>query len=256
MRTVSRFAGAGALASLLAVLLFGGCGWHQEYVRRGVVLDSVAVRLDRVERSQEQQGKSQREFRAEMIAGLDGLAERLDQLEARLIDLDERLSRVGRKLGVWHEAVVPGDTGLPADTLGPAPDSGAAPGDTLRPAVDPDQLYNTAYLDFTRGNYRVAVAGLEQYLQMFPDSELADNAQYWIGECYYSLGELARAETEFKNVLIRYPTGNKVPAATYKLGLVYLAQNRADVARRQFEAVIEKYPGTTEAKLAQERLNQ
>ena len=47
----------------------------------------------------------------------------------------------------------------------------------------------------------------------------------------------AKAEEEFKNVLIRYPTGNKVPAATYKLGLVYLAQNRGDAARRQFEAV-------------------
>jgi TolA-binding protein len=60
---------------------------------------------------------------------------------------------------------------------------------------------------------------------------------------------------EFKKVLIRYPTGNKVPAASYKLGLVYQTQGRLDAARRQFESVIEKYPGTTEAKLAQERLS-
>ncbi|MBN2537444.1 tol-pal system protein YbgF [candidate division WOR-3 bacterium] len=243
------------LASLLAVLLFSGCGWHGEYVRRGVVMDSVAVRLDRVERAQQTQEQDARAFRAELLAGLDALENRVDQLDARLVDLDERVSRIGRKLGVWHQIVIPGESVPGPDTLAPPPDSGAVGPDSLRPALDPDQLYNTAYLDFTRGNYRVAVAGLEQYLQMFPDSEMADNALYWIGECWYSLGELGKAEEEFKNVLIRYPTGNKVPAATYKLGLVYLAQNREDAARRQFEAVVEKYPGSTEAKLAQERLN-
>ena len=113
-----------------------------------------------------------------------------------------------------------------------------------------------AYADYLKGNFSLAIDGFKIYLDNFSQSPFADNALYWIGECWYSLGELAKAETEFKNVLIRYPMGNKVPAATYKLGLVYQTQNRADAARRQFEAVVEKYPGTTEAKLAQERLNQ
>jgi tol-pal system protein YbgF len=254
MRTAGRTGGP-VVASLLAVLLLSGCGWHREYVRRGVVMDSVAVRLDRVERAQQEQDRGDRAFRAGLLAELEAMDNRVSQLEARMVDLDERVGRIGRKLGVWYTAVVPGESVPGADSLAP-PDTMTVPPDSVRPAVDPDQLYNTSYLDFTRGNYRVAVAGFEQYLQMFPNSDNADNALYWIGECWYSLGELAKAETEFKNVLIRYPMGNKVPAATYKLGLVYQAQDRADAARRQFEAVVEKYPGTTEAKLAQERLNQ
>ena len=90
---------------------------------------------------------------------------------------------------------------------------------------------------------------------MFPESDMADNAQYWKAECYYSLAELPKAEVEFGLVLTRYPGGNKVPAAAYKLGLVYLAQNRKQDATHQFQDVIAKYPGTTEAKLAQDRLN-
>ena len=245
-----------AAAGLLAIAVFPGCGWHSEFVRQGVVLDSLAARNVRLERTQEQQGEESRRLQVQMLAEVERIQNEQATVDARLVDLNERLARIGRRLGVWQEVMVPD---LP-DSLGVVPDSAVAPDTTAivlerGTGVDPDQLYNTAYLDFTRGMYKVAIAGFEQYIQIFPDSDMADNAQYWIGECYYAQGELNRSEEEFRKVLIRYPNGNKVPAATYKLGLVYLAQNRADAARRQFEAVVEKYPGTTEAKLAQERLN-
>ena len=241
------------ITSLLAVVLFSGCGYHREFYRQGVVLDSLAVRNDRVERQLAQQDEYVRKLRAELLTEMERFEGELGMMDARLVDLNERLARIGRKLGVWHTAVVaPADS---ADSTFVPPDTVVVPPDTVRSGVDPDQLYNTAYLDFTRGKYNVAIAGLEQFLKMFPDSDMSDNAQYWIGESWYSEGDLTRAEQEFKKVLIRYPTGNKVPAASYKLGLVYQTQGRLDAARRQFESVIEKYPGTTEAKLAQERLS-
>jgi len=255
-----RFTARGVLAvtwGLLAVSSFSGCGWHREYVRRGVAIDSLAAR---VEADQAERADWLRQFRAELLTELDVLTERIGQLEARSLDQEEQLARIGRKLGVWRSSLagpdsvvnvvtdtLPADT-VPPDTIVPLPDTGAG-------AVDPDQLYATAYLDFTRGKYQVAIAGFRQYLQMFPTSDLADNAQYWIGECHHSLGELMNAEQEFKRVISDYPDGNKVPAAEYKLGLVYLAQNRPADAGRQFQAVVEKYPGTTEARLAQERLS-
>ncbi len=246
--------------SLLAAMVFPGCNWHREYTRRGAVLDSLASRTDRVEREQLRGAQELDGLRAEILTELEGIVEKLGQLEARSIDQEERLARIGRRLGVWRSNLtapdsvptnvtdtVPVDT-VPVDTTPAVTDTGAA-------AVDPDQLYATAYLDFTRGKYRVAIAGFHQYLQMFPGSDLADNAQYWIGECHHSLGELIQAEQEFKRVMTDHPDGNKVPAAEYKLGLVYLAQNRPEDARRQFEAVVGKYPGTTEARLAQDRLS-
>ncbi len=233
---------------LLAVFSFSGCSLHQEYMRRGALLDSVAVRTDRIGKEQASQAAEMRELRAETLTEIEVLETKVSQLEARVIDFDERMARIGRKLGVWREAVV-ADTSVASES---------APGlpDTSRAAIGADQLYNTAYLDFTRGKYKVAIAGFRQFLQMFPNSDMSDNALYWIGECHYSTGELNKAEKEFKQVLIRYPRGNKVPAAAYKLGLVYHAQGRDKAAQRQFQAVVEKYPGTTEAKLAQEHLSQ
>jgi len=140
---------------------------------------------------------------------------------------------------------------------------GAQPGspksDTAKPTPDTvglvaDKLYNTAYLDFTRGKYDVAISEFRRYLAAFSPSDNADNAQYWIGECFYSLGKLDSAETGFRQVLVDFPKGNKVPAAEYKLGLVYLAQNRKPEAANQLRRVVKEYRGTNEAKLAQDRL--
>ncbi|UCG41946.1 MAG: tol-pal system protein YbgF [candidate division WOR-3 bacterium] len=247
-----RFGASLALAAvwgLLAAASFPGCALQRAYVRRGVLLDSIAVRTDRVERHQLEWEEYVRAVRADMLTEIQAVQTSLAQLEARTIDQDERLARIGRRLGVWHEAVVaPTDTALGADSIRVRPDSAL-------PAVDPDELYATAYLDFTRGQYKVAIAGFKQYLQMFPNSDLSDNAQYWIGECYHSMGELNKAEVEFGRVLAEHPDGNKVPAAEYKLGLVYQAAGRYGAARQQFLKVIEKYPGTPEAKLAQDRVS-
>jgi tol-pal system protein YbgF len=261
MMTASRLraaAGIGLATTLgLLAVSFGGCSLHREFVRRGVVLDSLASRADRIETNEETQAAFLRDLRAQTLTELEATRASIEQLEARIIDLDERLARVGRKLGVWYEATVSPDTVNP-DTGATRPETTSAlvrPPDTTRAAVDPDQLYNTAYLDFTRGKYQIAIAGFDQFIQMFPNSDMADNAQYWKAECYYSLNELARSEEEFRLVLTKYQTGNKLPAAAYKLGLVYLAENRKPDARRQFQDVVAKYPGTTEAKLAQDRLN-
>jgi tol-pal system protein YbgF len=238
-----------AVWSLLAAAALPGCGLQREYVRRGALLDSIAVRTDRVERHQTGQEDYLRAARADMLTEIQSIQTTLAQLEARTIDQDERLARIGRRLGVWHEAVVaPSDTALGVDSMPVKPDS-------AQPVLDPDELYATAYLDFTRGQYKVAIAGFKQYLQMFPDSDLSDNAQYWIGECYYSLGELSKAEVEFSRVPAEHPDGNKVPAAEYKLGLIYQAAGRYGDARQQFLKVVEKYPGTPEAKLAQDRIS-
>jgi len=253
--------GFGRLLSLglSAAVLFTGCAWKREYVRRGAVLDSLSGRAVRLEQEQERQARQMVETRADILNELQGLRRSLDELDARITDQEERLARIGRKLGVWYSGSAPGPE-IPADTSSTIPDSLLVRGDTLPvpvdSGIDPDQLYNTAYLDFTRGQYQVAIAGFQQFIQMFPDSDLADNAQYWIAESHYALGELLKAEEEFRKVPLRYPEGNKVVSAEYKLGLVYYAQNRKEHARKQLEMVVAKYPGTTEARLAEERLAQ
>lgn len=237
---------------LLAVILFSGCGAYREYVRRGETLDSIAVRLERLERRQVAHEQEFTRLRADVLTELEKVERGVGETRADLNDLEERLERIGRRVGAWHGALSQGTTG-PVETA--AVESAAVPVDTVSlGGVDADRLYNTAYLDFTRGNYRVAIVGFRRFIRLFPSSEMADNAQYWIGECFYSEGVLDSAEVEFQRVVSDYPAGNKVPAAIYKLGLVYQLQGKEVLAQKKFKEVVEKYPGTNEAKLAGERL--
>jgi tol-pal system protein YbgF len=249
-------AGLAVCCGLLAATLFGRCSLYREYVRRGQVMDTLVSRLDRLEQAQQRQHAQTTTLRADALTEMEQLGARLDQVEARITDLGDRLDRISRRLGVGRgdlTTVAPDSTAR--TNTGPVrPDTGAAPVDTQPLGIDPDRMYNTAYLDFTRGKYQVAIAGFRRYLEMFPDSEMADNARYWVGECQYSLGRMDSAEVEFRQVLTDYPGGNKAPAAAYKLGLVFETQGRSSEARKLFEDVVREFPGSTEARLAQERL--
>ncbi len=244
-----RAAGLGMAAALglLVAVSCPGCSFQREFVRRGQLLDSMAVRLVRVEQAQQSHEQEMARLRADVLTEIEGLQARLDQADAQLADLGDRLDRISRRVGAGRGDITPVRT----DSVS-KPDSTPKTPDTL--GLAEDQLYNTAYLDFTRGKYDVAISEFRRYLTTYPTSDNADNAQYWVGECFYSLGKLDSAETGFRQVMVAFPHGNKVPAAEYKLGLVYLAQNRKPEAKNQFRRVVQDYPGSNEAKLAQDRL--
>jgi tol-pal system protein YbgF len=235
-----------AIGGLLAVILFSGCSVYREYVRRGELLDSIALRLERVEQQQQLQNAELARLRADALTGQEKLDASIGEINAELADLGERIEKIGRRVGAWRGELL-------AENPPPA-ESAPARFDTAVAGIDPDKIYNTAYLDFTRGNYQVAITGFRRFIQLFPASEMADNAQYWIGECFYSLNQLDSARAEFIRVKEKYPEGNKVPAALYKLGLIYQLQGKDRLARQQFEQIISNYPASPEAKLAQERL--
>ena len=239
--------GMAAASGLLVAVLCAGCGFQREFVRRGQVLDSMSVRLVRVEQAQQSHDQEMAKMRADVLTEMEGVQARLDQVDAQLADMDDRFDRISRRVGAGRGDITPAT----ADSA-PKPDPGLRPVDTV--GVAEDQLYNTAYLDFTRGKYDVAISEFRRYLGSFSQTDNADNAQYWIGECFYSLGKLDSAEAGFRQVIISCPRGNKVPAAEYKLGLVYLAQNRKPEGTNQLGKVVKEYPGTNEAKLAQDRL--
>jgi tol-pal system protein YbgF len=254
---LTRAAGFGmaVAAGLLAAFLCAGCGFQREYVRRGQVIDSMSVRLVRIEQAQLRHDQQMAKLRADILTELETIDGRLDQLDAQIADVGDRLDRVSRRVGAGRGDITPTKPeSLPGTHPEPAkPDTAKPVPDTV--GLAEDQLYNTAYLDFTRGKYDVAISEFRRYLASFSSSDNADNAQYWIGECFYSLGKLDSAEAGFRQVVVGFPKGNKVPAAEYKLGLVYLAQNRKAESTNQFRRVVREYPGSSEAKLAQERLN-
>jgi tol-pal system protein YbgF len=248
--------GLAAVSGLLVACSFCGCGFQREFVRRGQVLDSLSVRMVRMEQAQAVHEKNMVKLRADLMTEIEGLSGRLDQIDAQFGDLGDRLDRISRRVGAGRGDITPvgPDTTAQSDTAGKsATVRTPLPGPDTSSGAE-DQLYNTAYLDFTRGKYDVAIGEFRQFIGSFPTSDNADNAQYWVGECFYSLNRLDSAEVNFRQVMTSYPKGNKVPAAEYKLGLVYLSEGRKPEGRNQLERVVHNYPGTNEAKLAGDRL--
>jgi tol-pal system protein YbgF len=246
--------GTAAAAGLLAVVLCSGCSFQREYVRRGQVLDSMSVRLARVEQAQQRHDQQLAKLRADILTELETIDGRLDQFDAQIADVGDRLDRISRRVGAGRGDITPvKPESMPGTRTEPAkPDTAKPVPDTV--GLAGYNLYKTAYTDFTRGKYEVAISEFRRYLESNPQSDDADNAQYWIGESFYSLGSLDSAEAGFRQVMVAFPKGNKVAASEYKLALVYLAQNRKAEATNQLRRVVKEYPGTNEAGLAQKRL--
>ena len=119
---------------------------------------------------------------------------------------------------------------------------------------NPDQLFAAAYGDYSRGNYDLALSEFRQYVETYPTSEMADNAQYWIGECYYSKKQLNEAIAEFDKVALLFAKGDKVPAARFKKAMVLMELGQTDAARAEFTAITKLYPRSNEAVLAKQQL--
>jgi tol-pal system protein YbgF len=104
------------------------------------------------------------------------------------------------------------------------------------------------------GNYDKAVATFREVVTNYPTGDLAANAQFWMGESYYTKGDLESAVTSYRKVLSDWPASRKAPDAMVKLGFSLSDLKRTGEARSTLEEVVRKYPGTPAAQLAADRL--
>lgn len=135
---------------------------------------------------------------------------------------------------------------------------GAAPVGGAPPAAAPgDQAaYNQAFDTLKGGKYADALVAFKQFLQAYPQSTLADNAQYWLGESYYVTRDFQSAAAAFQTLLDRWPASRKAPDALLKLGYTQAELQHTAQARATLAQVSTRYPGTDAANLAAARLLQ
>ena len=150
--------------------------------------------------------------------------------------------------------------GDPSAALPPAatpPPATAAPPPTssLPAGMSPQRLYDTAWADYTGGQWDLCISGFDQYLRAFPRSGQADMAQYYIGECNYQGGKHQEAVEAFTKVIANYPKGQAVGISYYKRGLAFSELGQLERARESFEAVIKAFPDTDAARLAKQNLD-
>jgi tol-pal system protein YbgF len=119
---------------------------------------------------------------------------------------------------------------------------------------DPNQLYDQAAQDLTQGRYALALQGFRDFLLRYPQVELSDNAQYGVGEAFFAQSSFDSAAVEYARVEERYPKGDRVPAALYKLGLSRDRMGKSGDAKKTFEDLVKRFPSSGEAQLARERL--
>lgn len=119
----------------------------------------------------------------------------------------------------------------------------------------PLDLYKEALEALHAGHHAAALAGFRRFLALHPHHDYADNAQYWIGECFYDQASYPGAIQEFRRVVERYPRGNKVPDAMLKLGFSLAASGDEKGARRVLSSLVKAYPDNQSARLAFEKLD-
>ena len=205
---------------------------------------------------------------------------RLDEVRRRLDTLTLQLDAAGVPPGPRStEAPRPGaaptrpPSGPPSSTptetgaRPPAP-SAAGPPPAPPPGSQAEELYKTAYIDFTRGNFHLAIAAFREFIRRYPGTHLAEAAQYWIGESHFSLArnhqargdteratqEFERATQEFRRVVVEYPQGERVPAALYKRALALLELRQPALAEAELRILVDQFPSHEEAVKAKEEL--
>ena len=281
----------GRCALLLAVLLLGGCASVQDVTGVATQQDLVQLRTDvtiaqqRAQRAlgeaeaalaqaqrreRERDGDAERRLAA-LTERVDALTSSLTTLSGQLDELNSRvdaLSRQPRAAAPAPSAPRPPGTVPAVPTPSPSPPPAAAGNRPTTNALQPQDIYQAAYLDFSKGSYALAIAGFREFLRRFPDQALAGAAQYWIGEAHFSLARgytnagqsqpateaLEQAVQEFRKVLANYPRSDKAPASLYKEALVLLELKQPAVAEQRLQYLVETFPQSEESALARERL--
>jgi tol-pal system protein YbgF len=121
-------------------------------------------------------------------------------------------------------------------------------------APPPDVVYNNALRDYNGGKNDLAAQGFNDYLKFYPNTDLAGNAYFYLAEVQFKAGDYKTAVANYDLVLQNFPSGNKAAAAQLKKGYALLELGKEDEGTQELKHVIQRYPRTTEAAQARERL--
>jgi tol-pal system protein YbgF len=248
----------------IATLAQVGCETTSEPDATETELHAVDQRLTRVEHDDENMLRlsaridslesQQRDLRG-MIEELQNSNETLRKQQRDLYgDLDRRLAAVQ---GAGGAAAGVAGAGVAAGAVSGAA-AGAAVGAAGAGGVLSDGgeqgAYTHAFDALKSNDYSTAITRLREFLHAYPQSSLAGNAQYWLGQAYYVTGDLDDAAASFRAVGEQYPNSPKVPDALLKLGMTQVDQKKLTDGHATLAQVMQKYPGTDAARLAAARL--
>ena len=246
-----------ALVLLMSVVAMGGCALFEPPPTEDPLmtrLNALERRLESIERIVDNQSLVQ------LTQQVSALERRADQLQGRAeelqyesqdtaerqrllyADLDARIQDLEKNLQTRG-----GTNVLDGGTL--------SPGQLPVPGGSDRDNYQAAFELLKEERYDMAAASFKEFLAAFPNSELVDNAQYWLAESYYASDNFEQALQDFQLVMDLYPRSSKVPDALLKMGLSNYSLQRWDAARSTLTRVQQEYAETTAARLAGQYLD-
>jgi tol-pal system protein YbgF len=223
-------------------------------------IDGVTDALKALSAKLDDQGGSARKAFADQKVLADNVSSDLRVIREKVDDNNVRMGSLSQDLEAIRQAIAQ----LPAQPSAGEPPPGAAgqqpPGQGAAPStalgMSPQKLFDTAWGDYTVGQFDLAITGFTNYIKAFPTLEKAGEAQWYVGESYYGKGDYKSAIAAYDRVISDYSSSRLVPDAYYKRGLAYSVLEQPDKARESWEFVIKTYPTSEAGRLARQKLDQ
>jgi TolA-binding protein len=240
-----------------------------------ILLGSLGEALKAVNARIDAQAETARKSFADQKLNVDTLGNDLRIVREKIDDNNVRIGSLTQELEAMRQSVLqlsvpPSAPSLaaadPTALAGTPPETGAAsvPPATAAPppgaaaaaiSASPQQMWDLAFVDYTAGQYDLAVWGYESFIRSFPKDERADNAQVYIATAYLQLGNNQKALEAADGAIRNYPGGDALPEAYYRKGIALQNLRQLDGARQAYEYIIKAFPDHHAAILARQALD-
>jgi len=188
------------------------------------------------------------------------LQARLGKLDQKLTDIQNTLQNVDSKLATPAAAPAPAPLSAPPAAMGGpaglAPGPGIVPTASAAPPASSDVLYSNALRDINGKHYELATQEFQDYLRYYSDTDLASNAQFYLGEIAFMQSQFQAALESYNKVIENYPKSFKTASARMRKGFCLAELGQKAAAIRELRAVVRIYPGTDEAKRSAAKLRE
>jgi tol-pal system protein YbgF len=211
--------------------------------------DETRERMARMDSLVTASTESNKQLQNDVRYSTDQLAQQLSQLLENYNDLMARLDQVSGQQVI--RLAPTSSPGASADSLNT---SGEEPPPGVQPSIDCINTYDNAFTQARRGEYEPAIEGFRSYVEACSDQQDAENAYFWMGECYYRLDQYTQAIEELEFLIDTYPESPNIGRALYKLGRCKQETGKNDEAKTLYQRLVDEHGGTWEAEQATERL--
>ncbi len=203
------------------------------------------IRLDNLERELKLLSESVEDAlaRPEEVKSIDKF-----EFEEIIANLEKRIQQLEQGSPTSKNSATPATKATSKKTLI------ATPPPATTPSAREKALYDDAYSTFKRGNFKAAKDKFKKFITTFPNSSYKVNSQFWIGECYYKIGDYAEAIIRYDEIIASSPHHQKAASALLKQGFAFLKLGDATDGKLILNKVITNYPKSDQAEIARRKL--